>query len=146
MAKKQNEYSELHFLFTKTGFYIDDTYSITNEKAKDLQEKFMNNKWKTLYEFNFITDTIGLSLSASFLHKLSESFFNELIKLPELEIAREQVEFKLNDEKLEKLLHAVPFSAGSEHITKEWIQLVFQHLKNIYAEEIINYPGSIQMY
>ena len=77
---------------------------------------------------------------------MADTYFKMLTSLPELEISREHAEVKLSEEDYAGLLQAVPFVIGAEHITNQWIDGIFENLSKIYAGEIINYAGTVEMY
>lgn len=143
--KKQQDLSSLQFIFTQDSFILDDVQPASNEQVMKYRKNFKDHKYHALYEMGF-QELHGLSLSASFLHMVAESFLDELLRHSELEIARDQVYVEVNDDIAGKLLKAVPFAIGSEYIDALWIQKLFDHLKAVFADEIKQYQGSVQLY
>ena len=84
--------------------------------------------------------------SAGFLYQVAAAFFARLTDLPELELVRENAKVSLSSEALEELLAAVPFVIGAEYVTEGWIKSVFSKLNDIFAEEIVGYDGTVEMY
>lgn len=143
--RKQQDLSALQFLFTEDSFLLDDVQVMNNHSVMKYCEAFKENKYKALYEMGF-QELHGLSLSVSFLHMSAETYLDELLRHSELEIAREQIYVEVSEDVFTKLRKAVPFAIGSEHIDKEWIQRLFDHLTGIFSEEIAQYEGSVQLY
>lgn len=140
---KQQDVSNLHFIFTKDGFLLDEV-TIKEEKSSLIQQ-FREDKYQAFYEFGFQEYT-GLTLSASFLHTVSDTFLNELTSHSELEIAREAVEIHLKEEQKDKLLRSVPYAIGAEFIDETWLMKMYDKLLQVFAKEIVTYQGSVQMY
>lgn len=143
--RKQQDLSALQFLFTEDSFLLDDVQVMNNHSVTKYCEAFKENKYKALYEMGF-QELHGLSLSASFLHMSAETYLDELLRHSELEIAREQIHVEVSEDVFTKLRKAVPFAIGSEHIDKEWMQRLFDHLTGVFSEEIAQYEGSVQLY
>lgn len=144
MAKKDNLF-QLHFIFTESDFIIDSTVSLETQ-TNDFFQSFQENKYKALYDLGFIHDIKHLSASLFYLYKISEAYFNNLSKQPELEIARENIEISINEDTYQNLLQTVPFVLGNEYVNKEWLKNIFENLNLIFREEIKNYKGKVQLY
>ena len=139
---------KLSVLFTGTGFRVDKTGPDPEDayEAK-LKERMLEDPWAALYGMGF--EERGPrkeAASLAFLRRLSEEFVRTLTDLPELEIAREEVEVLPPEETVEDLLRAVPFAIGTEHITGAWIRGIFDRLREVYAREIREYEGTVQLY
>ncbi len=145
MIEKNNPYAQLKLIITEQSFYVDDTLLI-NEQCQKIAKQFSENRYKTLYEFALTTELKGLSASVSFMKKVADAFFQNLIEHSELELAREQVVVLPTTYEIEELLNARPFAIGSEYINEQWITIQFKQLNDVFADEIKNYQGSVQMY
>ena len=130
----------LSFLFTPDGFRPDTT------------EREENTVWledggfPALYESGLKAAPETMSPSARFLNQTAASFFKQLTDLPELELAREQVQVPVPEELCEELLQSVPFAIGAEYVTADWIKNVFGRLTDIFRKEIAEYSGTVEMY
>lgn len=93
--KKQQDLSSLQFIFTQDSFILDDVQLAANEQVMQFRKAFMEQKYHALYEMGF-QELHGLSLSASFLHMVAESFLDELLRHSELEIARDHLSMQLS--------------------------------------------------
>lgn len=60
---------------------------------------------------------------------VSDAFFKELTRLPELEIARDKVKVIPSAEYIDNLLQATPYAIGTEFIDKRWILDRFSELE-----------------
>ena len=124
------------YIFTKNGFYPEVTDENTEEKEPA----------KLLYDMSKTSNPLKLTASGHFLYLISDTFFKELTKLPELELAREQIKVMLSQECIDRLLRATPYAIGTEFIDKQWIQKRFEELEQIFHREISTYKGTVAMY
>lgn len=148
-AQAQAQPGRLTILFTKTGFCVDRTGADPQDPYEAaLKKRFLEDPYGTLYVIGFEEKKSGGKETASvaFLRQVAEEFVRTLTDIPELEIAREEVEVLPSDEKTEALLAAVPFGIGTEHITPAWIRGVFAKLNEVFAREIAAYEGTVQLY
>lgn len=135
--------SAVSFLFTKDGFYLDSSASFL---SGGWVERFLQDAYRALYQFGLEELPTGLSPSAVFLHRLSDTFFKLLTDCPELELARNQVKVLPTEAVLEELLRAVPYAVGAEFIDGKWIGKQFKKLNEIFAQEIAGYDGTVELY
>lgn len=124
------------YIFTKNGFYPENTgEEIEDEGAAEF-----------LYDIGNIESPSKLTVSGYFLYLVSDAFFKELTRLPELEIARDKIKVAPTQECIERLLNATPYAIGTEFIDEKWIRNRFSELKTIFQGQIRNYKGSVAMY
>ena len=123
------------FIFTRDGFYPD---YVGEQEAQDPME--------LLYQISLTEDPARLTVSGYFLYLLSTAFFRELTEIPELEMARDEVEVKLSEDRMEELLAATPYAIGAEYVNKNWLNKQFSGLLQIYRREIKAYSGTVAMY
>lgn len=135
--------SAVSFLFTKDGFYLDSSASFL---PGGWAGRFLQDAYRALYQFGLEELPTGLSPSAVFLHRLSDTFFKFLTDCPELELARNQVKVLPTEAVLEELLRAVPYAVGAEFIDGKWIGKQFKKLNEIFAQEIAGYDGTVELY
>lgn len=135
--------SALSFLFTKDGFYLDPSVSFL---PGGWAERFLQDAYRALYQFGLKELPTGLSPSAVFLHRLSDTFFKLLTDCPELELARNQVKVLPTEAVLEELLRAVPYAVGAEFIDGKWIGKQLKKLNEIFAHDIAGYDGTVELY
>lgn len=123
------------FIFTRDGFYPD--YA---------DEQATQDPMELLYHISLTEDPAQLTVSGYFLYLVSKAFFRELTELPELEMARDEVEVKLSEDRMTELLAATPYAIGTEHVNKSWLDKQFSGLLQIYRKEIRSYSGTVAMY
>ena len=98
------------FIFTRDGFYPD--YA---------DEQATQDPMELLYHISLTEDPAQLTVSGYFLYLVSKAFYSELTELPELEMARDEVEVKLSEDRMTELLAATPYAIGTEHVNKSWL-------------------------
>lgn len=124
------------YIFTKNGFYPENT----GEETEDEESA------EFLYDMGNIESPSKLTVSGYFLYLVSDAFFKELTRLPELEIARDKIKVAPTQECIERLLNATPYAIGTEFIDEKWIRNRFSELETIFQGQIRNYKGSVAMY
>lgn len=135
-------FSTLHFIITTNGFHLDQPI----DKDSTLQQSFLENRYLSLYHWGFQEHEANLHPSALFLHRVSEAFIHALTSLPELEIAREACDVKVNDEVWQSLQPKIPYILGSEFINQEWLAIQFSKFQEVFAHEIKDYDGQVKVY
>lgn len=135
----------LQFIFTENGFYPDAVKSGIPE-IDQWKKRFETNRYQALYQMGFQEKAPDATPAGAFLRMLVDTFFRILTSMPELELAREQIEPVLSKEEADTLQSAVPFVIGAEYITEEWLRSVFTHLTEIFRDEIRTYDGTVEMY
>lgn len=136
----------IKFLFTPEGFYPDVSAPVSEQEREEIKQWSKERGYPALYRLGLGGRPEEAAPSEMFLYQVSKTFFEQLTDMPELELARENIKVALTDEVSERLLLAVPFMIGAEHITKKWLQKVFRELQLIFAEEISHYEGTVDMY
>lgn len=136
----------LQFIFTPDGFYVDTASINTENEKQQLAIWQKNGGYPALYQMGLEAASKKMTLSGNFLYHVSEQFFRALTELPELEIARENVQIAVSDKVKDELLQEIPFGIGTEFIDEKWLQKVFGRLQEIFAEEIKAYDGTVEMY
>ncbi|MBQ1491417.1 MAG: DEAD/DEAH box helicase family protein, partial [Blautia sp.] len=77
---------------------------------------------------------------------IAEKFLSVLTDLPELELARGEVEVPLTEDTVSFLLERTPFALGSEHVDEAWLSSLFGTLRGIFSREIAKYEGTVNLY
>lgn len=106
----------------------------------------MDGRYTALFQISFEEGDSAESPSLAFLREVSNRFCAALTDLPELELLREKAMVRLDEDAVEALLRAVPFGPGTENIGAEWIAANIQKLNAVFAAEVKNYKGSVQLY
>ena len=100
------------YIFTKNGFYPENT----GEETEDEESA------EFLYDIGNIESPSKLTVSGYFLYLVSDAFFKELTRLPELEIARDKIKVAPTQECIERLLNAILMKSGYETDFQNWKQ------------------------
>ena len=139
----------LGILFTKSGFRVDRTGAEPEDAYEaNLKKRMLEDPYGTLYAIGFEERGSARREAAplAYLRRVAEEFIRTLTDIPELEIAREDVEVSPSEAAIEDLLLAVPFGIGTEYIDPQWIRRIFDRLREVYAREIREYAGTVQLY
>lgn len=143
MREKQNK---LHILFTEKGFLTDMPDAEYSEEIQPWKLRFERDGWQAVYDLGFEKKPEWLDAAGSFLYQTAGCFQQMLTHQPDLEVARESIGIRLDEDTIERLLNSVPFTLGSEYITAEWIKNAFEKLRKIFAKEIAAYDGTVTLY
>jgi len=125
------------FQFTKEGFLIDEA---------DKTKLSCDERYQLLYNMGLNEAENTADSTERYLHLVSAAFFQQLMDLPELELARENVRITVSEESETALLQAVPFAIGSQYVDRAWLQKQFDRLLKVFAAEISAYDGTAAMY
>ena len=66
--------------------------------------------------------------------------------MPEIEIARDDIQVTLKEEVWQDIQDEIPYIVGSEYINNEWVSKIFHHLNEIFISEIKKYKGNISLF
>ena len=141
-----NPETTLQFIFTQESFFVDQPAKNVPDEEQELKERFLSDKYHSLFLLGFEDAVKRESPSLAFLRQVSNAFLRTVTDLPELEIAREEIRVALSDEVAEELLLNVPFCIGAEHITQNWLSLMFLHLNSILCGELSAYNGPVSLF
>lgn len=139
----------VELIFTQDGFYIDQLEELISKQDKQTQDfliAFEKNNYKALYNSSFKECPAFFGVGLKYLHLVSETFINNLLKEPSVEYAMGHMEYSLNDEILEQLLIKAPYGIGSEYINASYIQTFTKRILDIYNEETGSFDGSLKKY
>lgn len=136
----------LQFVFTADGFSVEDTIEELPSPQKIWWDRFNADPFDALYHFGLEALPEQLSPSAAFLQMTANAFFQALTDQSDLELMREQAKVEITKELLQQIENKVPFAIGTEHISKKWLTRVFGRLRNIFAQEVLAYEGTVSMY
>lgn len=142
---------ELIVIFTQTSFTVDyeivskRNLSEENQKNQELwYEKFLEDKYKSLWELGFSKQDDWMSQSISFLKFLANKLIMKISRQPDIEFTREEAQLYLDYEDFDEIKNKIPFSIGTEFINNEWISFVFEQISDIYRKEISIYKGTVR--
>lgn len=115
-------------------------------KQEEIFNDFKKNKYLTIYKLGLIEEKSVFSGSIEYLINLSQFFIKKLSKDPLIEFTRENIKLEINFDEINDLINKAPFMLGIEHLNDIWFMNFFNKLKDVFAEEIINYNGSVESY
>ena len=110
------------------------------------KQRFEVSRYQALYDLGFEEKPKWLDAAGSFLYQTADQFQRWLTSQPDLELLRDKIQLKPDEEITERLLHSVPFALGSEHIGAAWISGIFEELRKVFAQEITEFQGSVSLY
>jgi non-specific serine/threonine protein kinase len=141
---------ELIAIFNEKSFILDfqalDKSATSEEYIKaqeEWYERFLEDKYKALWDLGFESKKYWMSQSLSFLNYISEGLIAKLSKQSDIEFTRENADLNLSIEELEAISKKLPFSIGSEFINNQWIKANFEKIAEVYRREILSYHGSV---
>ena len=145
------ENKELIAIFTQTGFTVDyeivSKKNLSEENQKNQGEwytRFLEDKYKALWELGFSKQDDWMSQSISFLNFLANKLIMKISRQPDIEFTREEADLSLDYDEFDEIKSKVPFSIGTEFINEEWISLIFEKIADIYRKEISSYKGTVK--
>lgn len=135
----------LQFVFTSQGIQAECIEQ--QASAEDLQWKdaFDKDCFEAAYRYG-LDPAEPQSSSAAFVKKVIHVFWEEMTRLPELEMLREKAAASLTAENKRQLLLAVPFAVGAENVTEQWLDMVFCRLNETFQRELAAYDGTVALY
>jgi uncharacterized protein (DUF1778 family) len=144
---------ELIAIIEPDGGYALDWQYLPQGQAVAFRE------WQETFYAQYLTDrncawwslgtsriNYNLSESMQYLYKIAAAFIKNLVKNPALEQLREEAEVILNGQDLITLLEEAPYISGAEYLDEPWLACAWEILKETYAREIKEYPGSVSEY
>ena len=138
--------NKLHFIITSNGYLIDDKGDHIDEEIQRWKNKMMQKPFYALYDLAFKEKPTWLDASGNYLYFCAEKFINELTKLPDIEILREDTKITISKDMLEELLLAIPFCIGAENINEKWLKNLFCELNKCFCLEIKEFEGAVSLY
>ena len=137
---------ELIATFFENGFRVER--SQTEEKLfwydGELLAQFARNPAKALYQMAFTEKNSAIHASMGFLFDVSQRFFYEITRNPEIEITR--VAKPANEHAVAELLRALPYANGTEFIDASWLRKIWSMLRRTFDEDLAAFQGSAAEY
>ena len=110
------------------------------------REAFEKEPYRALYELGFQEKPDWLDAAGRYLYHLADYFLQTITHQPDIELLRDKAAGTPDRDEMEGLLNAAPFNLGSEYVNEKWILEIFRQLKNLYAQEIRQYDGTVALY
>ena len=153
MEQKLSEKKELIVIFTKTGFTVD--YEINSKKKlseenqkkqEEWYDRFLEDKYKALWDIGFTSQDDWMSQSINFLKILANKLIMKISRQSDIEFTRENAELFLESEEIYQIKNRIPFSIGIEFIDDEWISSTFEKIVDGYRKAISSYKGTVKAF
>lgn len=133
-------------VITETGYIVDAQPELLTEDGRALLQSFEQNRDTALYQLGLTELPGGAEPAFRYLQLVSAAFFRCLTHQSELELARERVCLTQTEDEVQALLEAIPFVIGAEWVDADWIRARFSELLAVFAGEIQNYEGTVELY
>lgn len=151
MEQKRKENKELIAIFTQTGFTLDYEIVLKKNLSQENQKnqeawyiRFLEDKYKALWELGFSKQDDWMSQSIGFLNFLANKLIMKISRQSDIEFTREEAELSLDYDEFDEIKSRIPFSIGIEFINEEWISFIFEKIADIYRKEIYGYKGTVK--
>lgn len=151
MEQSHKEKKELIVIFTQTGFTVDYEIVLKKNLSEENQKnqeswytRFLEDKYKALWELGFSKQDDWMSQSISFLNFLANKLIMKISRQSDIEFTREEAELSLDYDEFDEIKKRIPFSIGIEFINEEWISFTFERIADIYRKEISGYKGTVK--
>ena len=133
----------MEIIFTQEDFYVD-----AQQTASELEKRFIENKFQSLYDLGFDDNDKKENSTPSFnyIRLIAENFVEFLTRIPEIEFIRGNLKPDIPEDVKSSLLNSIPFVLGAEFITEEWLERIFSRLTEIFNREISSYSGTVSQY
>jgi SNF2 family DNA or RNA helicase len=91
----------------------------------------------------FSENSISMSESLGYLRLIASIFVKKLSMNSDVEILREKIVVKIEDEDIERFLQNAPYLNGIEYLNREWIQNIWDRLNQAFCIGIKTFKGSV---
>ncbi|MBR4759836.1 MAG: DEAD/DEAH box helicase [Lachnospiraceae bacterium] len=137
----------IEILLTAGGFVTEENHP--EEESSELRKwrkRFEKDRITALYDLIFLPKPTWLDKTGLYLYEVGEQFLRNLTRRTDLELLREKVSCRYEEEDLQRLLDKVPFVPGSEYVNEEWLSSLAGRLNEKYCEEVRTFKGSVALY
>jgi len=142
-VRKNRTYLDLNI--REHGFETDFNDDDLPDNVQELKDRFLKDRYRTLYELSFRDAEDWYSPSLRFMHTVATSLIYTISRHPDIESERENIEID-PDTDLTHLISSVPFIPGSKWVNRQWILLLWEKLLMHFRSDMIRYEGTVDMY
>ena len=149
MVKSSGSVPKIGFIINETGFTVEMPETGTEAADNTFRywsERFSADKYRALYDIGFDERPGCLDSTGIFLYMISDVFGRQLLRQPDIDLSRENLNLEIDESEIQRILNSVPFVPGTEYVDEDWIVRIMERLLEQYAEEIRNYDGTVSMY
>ena len=111
---------------------------------QEIFKRFVPDSESAFLFLGFCDRTIPLSPSLDYLKDFAGLFVNKLRFTPDLEVRRHRVEIKIEGHELGKFLEIAPLMTGSEYLSSDLLEGLWQRINTAFQREIKAYQGTVE--
>ncbi len=116
------------------------------QSLKIIARSVENPQRNWLYDLGFKQFTLTLSASLNYFLRFSRCFVRELLKTAELETLRQDAIIRVPPGLINEFLSARPMMAGSEYVTADMLEGLWQSLNAAFSHDIKAFNGLVSDY
>lgn len=111
---------------------------------QELFKRFVSDSESAFLFLGFCDRTVPLSPSLTYLKEFTGLFADRLRLTPDLEVQRHRVEIKIEELELSKFLGKAPLMTGSEYLSSDLLENLWQRINTAFRREIRAYHGTVE--
>ena len=129
---------------SENGWYVEALEGAVDE-LQSLAVRFSENPSQTLLSLGF-QETVpsGSDQALFFLHDIAHTYCKLLLERNDLELVRERVDIRLEEQEFQDIVSRMPFFVGSHTIGRDWVQNVWDGLQAACKNEIASFSGTVE--
>ena len=127
--------------WTDTGESINRSQHLLQQ---EIFKRFVSDSESAFLFLGFCDRTIPLSPSLDYLKDFAGLFANRLRLTPDLEVQRHRVKIKIEGHELSKFLEIAPLMTGSEYLSNDLLEGLWQRINTAFQREIKTYHGTVE--
>ena len=111
---------------------------------QEIFKRFVSDSESVFLFLGFCDRTIPLSPSLDYLKDFAGLFANRLRLTPNLEVQRHRADITIEGHELGKFLENAPLMTGSEYLSNDLLEGLWQRIKTAFQREIKTYHGTVE--
>ena len=109
----------------------------------EVYKRFLKDTHEALIFLGFSDRTVAMSDSLNYLRRIASTFVKKLSQNPDIEVLREKIVVEIDEEEVQQLLQNAPYLKGAEHLSRAWLEKVWETLNQTFCKMIQVYQGSV---
>ena len=122
----------------------DDIKKSNRLLQEEIYKRFSANGDSWLLLLGFCDHQVSLSPSLDYWRSFTGVFAKRLSQTPDLEILRHKVRILIEEDELRRYLDCAPMMIGSEYLSANLLEVVWEGLNNAFTRAIKSYDGSVE--